>query len=212
MKLIGMLDSPYVRRVAISMKLLGIQFEHLDWSVGKDFECIRQYSPLGRVPALVLDDGDVLPDSTSMLDYLDEQAGPERALLPPSGRERREAMRVISLAIGAAEKGRDQMYEAVYRPPEKRHEPWVERCRMQMHGALSELERTAARKRAAPWLVGGRLTQADITVTCIFALLSDALATTLESVPYPMLRAHAAHCEALPEFLATRVKWSAPST
>jgi glutathione S-transferase len=212
MKLIGMLDSPYVRRVAISMKLLGVQFEHLNWSVGKDFERIRQYSPLGRVPALVLEDGDVLPDSAAMLDYLDELAGPERALLPPSGRERREALRVMSLAVGACDKGRDQLYETLYRPPEKRHEPWVERCRTQMHGALSELEQTAARERATPWLVGGRLTQADITTACIFTLLSDVHANTLDSAPYPKLRAHVAHCESLPEFRATRLKWSAPST
>jgi glutathione S-transferase len=210
MKLIGMLDSPYVRRVAISMKLLGTPFEHLNWSVGKDFERIRQYSPLARVPVLVLDDGDVLPDSAAMLDYLDEQAGPKRALLPPSGRERRDALRVMSLAIGACEKGRDQLYETLYRPPEKRHEPWVERCRTQMHGALAELERAAP--RATPWFVGGRLTQADITTACIFTLLSDVLANTLESAPYPMLRAHVAHCESLPEFVATRLKWCAPST
>jgi glutathione S-transferase len=211
MKLIGMLDSPYVRRVAISMKLLGTPFEHLNWSVGKDFERIRQYSPLGRVPALVLDDGDVLPDSAAMLDYLDEQAGPERALLPSSGRERREVLRVMSLALGACEKGRDQLYETLYRPPEKRHEPWVERCRTQMHGALAELEHVAARERATPWLVGGRLTQADITTACIFTLLSDVLADTIVSAPYPGVRAHVAHCESLPEFVATRLKWSAPS-
>jgi glutathione S-transferase len=212
MKLIGMLDSPYVRRVAISMKLLGTPFEHLNWSVGKDFERIRQYSPLGRVPTLVLDDGDVLPDSAAMLDYLDEMAGPERALLPRSGRERRAALRVISLAVGACEKGRDQLYETLYRPPEKRHEPWVERCRTQMHGALTELERAAAVERATPWFVGGRLTQADITTACIVTLLEDVLPDTLQSASYPKLRAHVAHCESLPEFTATRLKWSAPST
>ena len=56
MLLIGMFDSPFVRRVAISMKLLGLSFEHANWSVGKDFDRIRQYNPLGRVPTLVLDD------------------------------------------------------------------------------------------------------------------------------------------------------------
>lgn len=212
MKLIGMFDSPFVRRVAVSTKLLGVPFEHLDWSVGKDFERIRRHSALGRVPTLVLDDGEVLTDSAAMLDYLDELAGPERALLPRAGFERREALHLMSLAVGALEKGREQIYERLFRPPEKWHEPWVERCRAQMHGALAELERAAARERPAPWLVGGRLTQADVTVACAFTFLSDALAETLASAPYPALRVCIAHCEALPEFVATREKWSAPST
>jgi glutathione S-transferase len=61
MILIGMFDSPFVRRVAVTLNLLEIPFEHRNWSVGKDFELIRRYNPLGRVPTLVLDDGDALP-------------------------------------------------------------------------------------------------------------------------------------------------------
>ena len=64
MLLIGMFDSPYVRRVAISMKRLGLAFEHGNWSVGAEFERICQYSPLGRVPVLVMDDGVVQPHSS----------------------------------------------------------------------------------------------------------------------------------------------------
>ena len=89
MLLIGKLNSPFVRRVAVSLKLLGIGYEHADWSIGPDLERIRQYNPLGRVPTLVLDEGEVLMDSTAILDHLDEVAGPGRALLPGSGRERR---------------------------------------------------------------------------------------------------------------------------
>jgi len=60
MILIGMFDSPFVRRVAVSMHLLDLPFEHRNWSVGKDFDQIRRYNPLGRVPTLVLDDGESL--------------------------------------------------------------------------------------------------------------------------------------------------------
>jgi len=211
MKLIGMLDSPFVRPVAISMKLFGMPFEHLNWSVGKDFERIREYNPLGRVPTLVLDEGESLMESSAILDYLDERVGPERALLPRSGPERRAALRIIAIATGAAEKGRDQMYERAFRPEEKWHEPWLERCRMQMHGALAELERLAAQKRATPWLVGGWMTRADMMVACIFTLLNDALASTFKRGDYAELRAHVARCEELPEFKATRTAWAAPS-
>src|SRR5882762_6483313 len=120
-----MFDSPFVRRVAVSMNLLEIPFEHRNWSVGKDFELIRRFNPLGRVPTLVTDDGDALVDSAAILDYLDDTVGPDRALLPPTGRQRREALRVMAIAAGAAEKGVLQVYETVFRPEEKRHETWV---------------------------------------------------------------------------------------
>lgn len=74
MKLIGMFDSPYVRRVAVTLKHLEVPFEHANWSVGADFERIREFSPLGRVP--VLDDGTALVDSAAILDAIDDQVGP----------------------------------------------------------------------------------------------------------------------------------------
>lgn len=212
MKLIGMFDSPFVRPVAVSAKLLGIPFEHLNWSVGKDFDRIRQYSPLGRVPTLVLDDGEVLVECAAMLDYLDDRVGPERALLPPTGPERRTALRLMSFAYGAAEKAREEIVDRVFRPAEKRHAPWIERCRAQLRGALAEIERHAAQKRDAQWLVGGRLTQADVYVSCIFTFLTEAVPDAFRPDDYPMLRAHVARVEAMPEFRLTRATWSAPST
>ncbi|HEY1075478.1 MAG TPA: glutathione S-transferase family protein [Fontimonas sp.] len=104
MILIGMFDSPFVRRVAVSMKLLGLDFEHRNWSVGKDQAEIRRYNPLGRVPTLVLDDGEALAESFAILDFLDQSVGPARALLPASGRERRDALQLMALASGAAER------------------------------------------------------------------------------------------------------------
>ena len=212
MLLIGMYDSPYVRRVAISMKLCGIAYEHGDWSVGSDFERIRQYNPLVRVPTLVLDDGEVLLESAMLLDYLDELVGPQRALLPRVGRERRTALKLIAAAGGAADKAREQIYERAFRPPEKRHEPWLARCRTQMHGALSDLERHAGERGTGRWLVGERLTQADITVVCAFTFLIEALTLSAHTAPYPALRALAARCEALPEFQSTKAEFSAPQS
>jgi glutathione S-transferase len=212
MLLIGMYDSPYVRRVAISMKLCGMAFEHGDWSVGADFERIRHYNPLVRVPTLVLDDGEVLFESAVLLDYIDELVGPQRALLPRLGRERRTALRLIAGACGAADKAREQVYERAFRPPEKRYEPWLARCRTQMHGALAQLEHHAAERGAGRWLIGERLTQADITLVCAFTFVTEALALSEHNAPYPALRALAARCEALPEFQGTRVEFVAPQT
>jgi len=210
MILIGMFDSPFVRRVAVSMTLLEIPFEHRNWSVGKDFELIRQFNPLGRVPALVLADGESLIDSAAILDFLDDRVGPERALLPRSGKERRDALRIVAIALGAAEKGLHQLFEIVFKPDTKRHEPWMERCRHQMHGALSELDRLA-QTGPGQWILGNRLTQADITATCVYTYLCDALRLAESWRVYPGLSALAARCESLPAFQHSRLKFDPPT-
>jgi glutathione S-transferase len=193
------------------MNLCGIAFEHAPWSVGAEFERIRKYNPLVRVPTLVLDSGEVLLESAALLDYLDELVGPQRALLPSAGRERRSALKLMALASGAADKGRDQIYERAFRPADKRHDPWLARCRTQMHGALGELERHASERGAGRWLIGERLTHADITLACAFTFLCDALNANQNGLTYPALGALAQRCEALPEFQATRVEFIAPS-
>ncbi len=209
--LIGMFDSPFVRRVAVSLHLLGLPFEHRNWSVGKDFELVRQFNPLGRVPALVRPDGEALIDSVAILDFIDDTVGPERALLPPSGDERRRAQHIIALALGAADKGVLALYELLFRPEDRRYAPWIERCRNQMHGALAELDRLA-RVHSGEWLVGGRMTQADITATCVFSFLCDAVDVSQSWVVYPGLSAIAARCEVLPAFEKYRAKFVAPAT
>jgi len=207
--LIGMFDSPFVRRVAVSMTLLEIPYEHRNWSVGKDQKQIRKYNPLGRVPTLVLDDGEVLTESSAILDYLDDRVGRERALLPVTGAPRRKTLHLMALATGAAEKGVAQIYEKAFRPAEKRHEPWVQRCREQMDGALAELDRAAAAIKAGNWLVDEGLTQADVTVACVFTFLDDAV--KLPSGSHPSLRRHVARCEALPAFKAVYLPFDAPA-
>ena len=95
MFLIGQYDSPFVRRVAIAMRLYGIAFEHRPWSTFGDADKIAPYNPLRRVPTLVLDSGEALIESTAILDYLDETVGPDRAMLPARGEARREAERAL---------------------------------------------------------------------------------------------------------------------
>lgn len=206
MKLIGMFDSPFVRRVAISLDHFGLHYEHADWSVGKDFARIREYSPLGRVPALVLDDGEVLTDSAAILDHLDEQVGAARALLPVGGPARRASLRITAYATGAAEKARDIVYEGM-RPAAKRDDAWVARCRSQMHGGLKLVEAACMKRAGHKWLIEERMTQADITVACILTFLSESGSLGEESRRYPALAALTARCEALPLFQDNHLRW-----
>lgn len=208
MILIGMFDSPFVRRVAITLKLLDLPFEHKNWSVGKDQAQIRKLNPLGRVPTLVLDDGEVLTESAAILDYLDDRVGRARALLPVTGAPRRKALRLMSLALGAAEKGGQQVYETVFRPEDRRHAPWAQRLREQMEGALGALDREAAALEGDHWLIDEGLTQADITVACAFTYLDEAL--KLDRSRWPALRKHVARCEKLPVFKTAYAPFDAP--
>lgn len=199
--LIGMFDSPFVRRVAISMALLELPFEHRDWSVGKDFERIRAYSPLGRVPVLVPAEGEPLTESQMILEHLDDLVGPERALMPPQGPARREALRILAFATGAAEKAIQIVGERVFRPEHLRHAPYVERCRSQMRGALSELERVCAQAGKRDWLLGegtGQITQADITLGCFVTYAREAVPEPIDD--FPALRERVDRYQALPVF------------
>lgn len=194
MILVGQYDSPFVRRVAISLRVLGFEYEHDTRSVFADFDDMRRTNPLGRIPSLVLDDGEVLVDSAAILDYLDETVRPERALLPPSGPARRRALRVIALATGGIEKAGAANYERLIRPSALRWPEWIERCRTQAEGALAALE-------AEEWPEDRELDQAQITTGCFLRYVVMTGLMSLEG--YPVLQALHARLEARPEFQAT---------
>lgn len=210
MILIGKIDSPYVRRVALSMTFLGFEFERRDWSVGPDQARIREHNPLGRSPTLILDSGEVLVESGAMLDYFDELAGAEKALLPAKGEARRHALQYMALATGAAEKGLARVYEQSFRPAELRHQPWLDRVDGQRSDALKELDRRCAARAGQDWLIGNRMTQADITVACVYTFLNDCVGEQQFAKHYPALDARVARCEALPEFKAHRAPFFDP--
>ena len=72
MLLIGVNRSPYTRRVAVTLKAYGLPFEQRDLSGFGNRAEVRAANPLGRIPALVLDNGETLVDSAAIIDHLDE--------------------------------------------------------------------------------------------------------------------------------------------
>jgi glutathione S-transferase len=209
--LIGQYDSPYVRRVAVSLTLLGHAFEQAPLSVFGDAEKLRSINPLGRVPALVLGRDPaadpVLVDSGAILDWLDELAGPERALLPPYGPCRQAQLELIALATGCADKVIALAYETRLRPAAVRWGEWTARCRTQAESGLAALEHRlrAARPLEADggWVGGPRIGQADVTIACLVGYVNLAHPALLDG-PYPALVALAAQCEKLPAFAETK--------
>jgi glutathione S-transferase len=201
-KLIGMLDSPYVRRCAISMKLMGVPFEHESLSVFRTYDQFRKINPVVKAPTLICDDGAVLMDSTLILDYLEERVIPEKRLMPAGGAARREALRLHGLALAACEKCVQIVYEFNQRPEEKRHAPWLERVTQQANAAFAELERTLA-ARATPWLQGEKLNASDVMVAVSWRFGQYYNARYVLESDYPALVAHSQRAEALPEFVST---------
>lgn len=199
MILVGQYDSPFVRRVAVSLHLLGLPFTRNTISVFGDADAMRQINPLGRIPSLVLDDGEVLIDSAAILDHLDEQVGPERALLPSRGAPRRVALRLIALAAGALEKAGAIVYERTLRPADRQFPPWMERCAVQLTSALAALE------AAVPegWIGGDRPGQADVTIGCALGYLAMRRPEAL-TPGHARLARLAAACEELEAFRAAR--------
>lgn len=199
MQLIGMLDSPYVRRVAISLQLLGLPFEHRSLSVFRTFDQFRAINPVVKAPTLVCDDGTVLMDSTLILDYAETLAAP-KSLMPRGLAERQAALRTVGLALAACEKSVQLVYERNLRPPEKQHEPWASRVLGQMRAAFDELE-TELAKRARPGAAQG-IDAPGVATAVAWYFTERMLPGTVKDPAYPRLRELSAWAEQLPEFVS----------
>ena len=200
MKLIGMLDSPYVRRVAVSLQLLGLSFEHRSLSVFSTFEQFRQINPVVKAPSLVCDDGEILMDSTVIIEYAEAIADGRRSLMPTGLAARQRAFQHIGLALAACEKSISIVYERNLRPPEKLHQPWVSRVTGQLLAAYQWLERELSVKPLAA--TSGDINQAGVSVAVAWNFTQHMLPEVVPASSFPLLRALSAEAEALPEFLA----------
>ena len=196
MILVGQYDSPYTRRVAVSLGLLGFDFEQDARSVFADFDSMRTTNPLGRVPSLILSDGTTLIDSAAILDWLDQQVGPERALLPAGGPARQEALQRIALATGTIDKVMGGAYERFVRPERYRWTDWIARCRTQAEGGLAALA-------VLEWSADAPLRQDWITTACMIRYVRLADPDLLPTGRHRTLDAVSERCEALPAFKAT---------
>jgi glutathione S-transferase len=199
MKLIGMLDSPYVRRVAVSLQLLGLRFEHESLSVFRTFDRFQRINPVVKAPTLVCDDGTVLMDSTLILEYAEALARP-RTLMPTELGELRHELRLLGLALAACEKSVQVIYEHGQRPPEKVHAPWLERVTGQLLAACAALEHEVARR--APPASRAAWRQGSVTAAVAWHFMQQMLAPVVPAAAHRALVDLSARAEALPEFAA----------
>lgn len=193
MQLIGMLDSPYVRRVAIALQCLGLPFTHRSISVFRGFDEFSRINPVVKAPTLVCDDGTVLMDSTLIIQYAEGLAG--RRLLPVEPAALAQALRLTGLALAACEKSVQIVYEHGVRPAEKLHQPWLERVTGQMRQGYGLLEQA----------LKGRPHQLDLagqTAAVCWHFTQQLHPDLAKAAEHPALAALSAWAEAQPAFAA----------
>lgn len=195
MRLIGMLDSPYVRRVAISLEALNISFQHEAVSVFQDFDRFRDINPVVKAPTLVCDDGTVLMDSSVILQFVEFANG--QSLWSTRPHEKQQQFRLVSLALAACEKSVQLIYERNLRPREFQYEPWLARVTEQLLGAYGELEREIQNK-SVEWF--GSLNAATIAIAVAWQLTQSQRASRLPQECFPLLVQLSEAMEATPIF------------
>ncbi|MYM25157.1 glutathione S-transferase [Duganella sp. FT135W] len=200
MKLIGMLDSPYVRRVAVSLQLLGIRFEHQSLSVFSTYDQFRQMNPVVKAPTLVDAEGNVLMDSTLILQYAEAIARPAARRTPSMPTELMRSQSLLGFALAACDKAVQIVYERGLRPAEKLHQPWVDRVSQQLLSALDVLE-SEQLKQPLP-VASTDIPPPGVMMAITWHFIQQMLPDVVPAASYPALAAYSAQAEQLPEFIA----------
>ncbi|MGV3590119.1 MAG: glutathione S-transferase [Gammaproteobacteria bacterium] len=197
MRLIGMLDSPYVRRVAVSLEILGIPFEHESVSVFSTYTQFRGINPVVKAPTLVCDDGEVLMDSSLILQFIEAAHGKSDVLWARDPHTLQHEVRAVGLALAACEKAAQYIYERNLRPAEFQYDPWLERVQQQLHAACAGME---AQFQEHPELLDAACSQAIITSAIAWQFIQSMLAALVPAREHPRLAALSARMEAMLEF------------
>lgn len=198
MRLIGMLDSPYVRRVAISLEMLNVPFEHEAISVFTTFEKFQSINPVVKAPTLVCSDGEIIMDSSLILQFVERIHSDSKTLWSKDAVNLQHEFRVVSLALAACDKSVQIIYERNLRPASAQYEPWIQRASTQLLAAYAGLEHEL---KARPALFKEVNKQASITAAVAWQFTQSMLSQLVPAAQHPKLVALSKHMEALPEFL-----------
>ena len=204
MRLYGSFGSPFTRRVATTLLIYKLKYEHLILrsNVPDELEQLKKFNPLARIPALETDDGMALVDSVTILDYLDQQVAPDKTLVPLTGMVRTQMLSLIGIAAGAVEKSVACYYEEginAKRPADKVHRPWVDRMYEQTKDGLEAIEQLVN----GPWIMGDHITQVDVSVVCFWDFIVKHRPDSAPKLVCPKLEIISKKANLLDEFSAT---------
>ncbi len=200
MILVGQYDSPFVRRVAVTLHHYHMPFERNALSVFSNMKAMREINPLVRVPALIIENGETLIDSGAILDYLDHKAGQARSLTPANGPERRKVLHAVALATGCMEKTMATFFERYFHEGKSLSKEWEKRCFDQLHAGLVALEKDCG----TPWFSDLHMSQADVSIGCMLGYIKLRVPEAFPADKYPKLHRLSMHCEMREEFTSCR--------
>ena len=185
MKLIGSLTSPYVRKVRIVFleKKVDVDLELENvWAADTK---IALNNPLGKVPCLILDDGEAIYDSRVIAEYVDTLS-PVGKLIPAGSRERATVKTWEALADGVDDAGILARLEVTLRPTEQQSSEWLERQMGKIDAALAQMSRELGENA---WCHGNQMTLADIAVGCALGYMLFRFPNITWQAQYPNLDA-----------------------
>jgi glutathione S-transferase len=179
--------------------LLELRFEHLPLSVFRSFPEFAKINPVVKAPSLVCDDGEVLMDSSLILEYAEAIAKP-RTLLPADSKSLQHDLHLTGFALAATDKSVQVVYERQLRPPEKVHEPWLERVVGQVRAAYAQLEQSLARQSQP--VTSATIRRSGVAIAVGWTFTQKMVGELVSPADFPHLAAFAAAAEELPEFRA----------
>lgn len=198
MKLIGSAGSPYARKVRVVLAEKKIDFQFETVNVTESHSLIQQSNPLGKVPYLVLDDGDILFDSRVIVEYLDNIT-PVNRLIPANGRPRAEVRVWEALADGTVDAAGLIRMESL-RAPNRQDPAWIAKQQSKIDASLAAM---AARLGDKAFCVDGRYSLADIALGCAIGYLDWRFPELGWKDEFPNLARHIKKLAARPSFAAT---------
>lgn len=133
--------SPFARKCFLAASVLGLTGElKLETADPNDAaDSLRAQNPLGKIPALVIEDGSTLFDSRVIVEYFDHRAGGGK-IIPSEPKARFAALRLQALADGMTDAQILIVYEARFRPAEHHVKKWTDYQADKIKRALDALE------------------------------------------------------------------------
>jgi glutathione S-transferase len=183
MKLIGSLSSPYVRKVRVVMAEKKIDYQFVIENVWAPDTTIDEFNPLGKIPCLVMEDGEAVFDSRVICEYVDTLT-PVGKLIPPAGRERAEVRCWEALGDGVCDAATLIRQETMLREPAQRSDSWVARQTRKVEHGIAAMAKGLGENA---WCASNHQTLADIAVGCALGYVSFRMPEIEWRETYPNL-------------------------
>lgn len=182
MKLYASLASSFARKIRVILieKNIPHELEMINLWETND---LKKTNPVGKVPALVLDDGRVLINSPLIADYLDGRF-PGPRFIPEAPELRIEVRRWEALADGAMEAVSASLYEMRFHDEATRSHAWLERQRGKIDAGFLALETMLGNR---PWCVGNAMSLADVAIACHLGFINLRASQFFSQGQYPGL-------------------------